>query len=381
MDAALKQRLIGATVLVALAVIFLPMLVDGPEAERETAGEQLSLDLPTPPDRPMETREIPLLPTPADSAATAPVASADGAEVLPVVDTGAEQRTDALSGQPVGAGSDPTAHAAPTPGPVGASAPSTSSPVATPSATTAAPAAAAAAPGSANPAASSPATSAAASSAAASASTATPAAASTPRPVSSAPPVAVSSAAPVPARPGATSLPVATAGGSFAVNVGSYANVANAENLLNRLRNAGIAVYAESVTLDGRPVRRVRLGPFAQRGEAERARQAALAVQRDLPTSVINLDAVGNAPAPARAPVTAGFAVQLGALRSQVDANALRDRVRGAGFVAFVERVNADAGTLWRVRVGPELDRASAERRRGELKSRLNVDGFVVSHP
>ena len=85
MDAALKQRLIGATVLVALAVIFLPMLVDGPDAERETAGEQLSLDLPTPPDRPMETREIPLLPTPADSAATAPVASADGAEVLPVV--------------------------------------------------------------------------------------------------------------------------------------------------------------------------------------------------------------------------------------------------------------------------------------------------------
>ncbi|MFY8133757.1 MAG: hypothetical protein ACOVKS_02005, partial [Aquimonas sp.] len=115
MDAALKQRLIGATVLVALAVIFLPMLVDGPEAEREIAGEQLSLDLPTLPDRPMETREIPLLPTPADSAATAPVADADGAEVLPVVDTGAEQRTDALSGQPVGAGSDPAAHAA-TPG-------------------------------------------------------------------------------------------------------------------------------------------------------------------------------------------------------------------------------------------------------------------------
>ena len=69
------------------------------------------------------------------------------------------------------------------------------------------------------------------------------------------------------------------------------------------------------------------------------------------------------------------------ALRSEADANALRDRARGAGFVAFVERVNADAGTLWRVRVGPELDRASAERRRSELKARLSVDGLVVSHP
>jgi cell division septation protein DedD len=73
--------------------------------------------------------------------------------------------------------------------------------------------------------------------------------------------------------------------------------------------------------------------------------------------------------------------VQLGALRSEIDANALRDRARGAGFVAFVERVNADAGVLWRVRVGPELDRASADRRRAELKSRLSIDGLVVSHP
>ncbi len=352
MDAALKQRLIGATVLVALAVIFLPMLVDGPETEREASAEQLSLDLPVRPDRPMETREIPLLPTPAPGAAPAQPAAADGAEVLPVVDTGAEQRVDALSGQPVGAGSEPGAHS--TAAPVSATASSVAaSPVTAPpaasSAATTAPAPAAPAPT-------------AASSAAASSS-----------------PAAAAASSPPP-RPAAT-LPTATAGGSYAVNVGSYANVANAENLLNRLKNAGIAAYAESVSLDGRPVRRVRLGPYAQRAEAERARQAALAVQRDLPTSIINLDAGSSVPAPARPSATAGFAVQLGALRSEADANALRDRARGAGFTAFVERVNADAGTLWRVRVGPELDRASAERRRSELKSRLNVDGLVVSHP
>lgn len=354
MDAALKQRLIGATVLVALAVIFLPMLVDGPETEREASAEQLSLDLPVRPDRPMETREIPLLPTPAPGAAPAQPVAADGAEVLPVVDTGAAQRVDALSGQPVGAGSDPNAHSTPA-SPNASSSSSSSSVAAAPA--TAPPAASSAAPS----APAKPAPSAASSSAASSSPTA--AAASSPPP-----------------RPAAT-LPTATAGGSYAVNVGSYANVANAENLLNRLKNAGIAAYAESVSLDGRPVRRVRLGPYAQRAEAERARQAALAVQRDLPTSIINLDAGSSVPAPARPAATAGFAVQLGALRSEADANALRDRARGAGFTAFVERVNADAGTLWRVRVGPELDRASAERRRSELKSRLNVDGLVVSHP
>ena len=352
MDAALKQRLIGATVLVALAVIFLPMLVDGPETEREASAEQLSLDLPVRPDRPMETREIPLLPTPAPTPAPAQPVAADGAEVLPVVDTGAEQRVDALSGQPVGAGSEPGAPS--TAAPVSATASSVAaSPVTAPPAASSAPTTA--------PAPAAPAPTAASSSAASSS------------------PAAAAASSP-PARPAAT-LPTATAGGSYAVNVGSYANVANAENLLNRLKNAGIAAYAESVSLDGRPVRRVRLGPYAQRAEAERARQAALAVQRDLPTSVINLDAGSSVPAPARPAATAGFAVQLGALRSETDANALRDRARGAGFTAFVERVNADAGTLWRVRVGPELDRASAERRRSELKSRLNVDGLVVSHP
>jgi cell division septation protein DedD len=130
-------------------------------------------------------------------------------------------------------------------------------------------------------------------------------------------------------------------------------------------------------------VRRIRLGPFAQRGEAERARAAALAMQRDLPTSIISLDAnsTAPAPAPARTPAAAGFAVQLGALRSEADANLLRERARGAGFPAFVERVNTDAGTLWRVRVGPELDRASAERRRDAIKARLSIDGLVVGHP
>ncbi|MCG6117706.1 MAG: SPOR domain-containing protein [Aquimonas sp.] len=332
MDAALKQRLIGATVLVALAVIFLPMLVSGPEAEREAATEQLSLDLPGRPDRALETRELPVLPTPAPLPAPG-----EGPEVLATVDTAAEQRFDALSGEPVGttvADAAPAPAVSPAPGAPAAAAPSV-------------------------PAAASP-------------------------PVAAAP-APVPAAAPAPSRPvePAAPLPAATAGGQFAVNVGSYANAANAENLLRRLRAASIAAYSEPATHQGRAVQRVRLGPFAQRTEAERARQAALAIQRDLPTSIISLDAAPAATPAARpsAAANAGFAVQIGALRSERDALALRDRARGAGFVAFVEQVNSDSGLLWRVRVGPELDRSSAERRRGELRSALGVEGLVVSHP
>ena len=343
MDAALKQRLIGATVLVALAVIFLPMLVQGPEPE-QSVTEAVPLDAPDKPTvdtegRALETREI-LLPQPNGAAPTSadnnPPAS-DDPNAVATVDTTVAPRVDAVSGESLNTASPVTATPE-TPRSANTAATTTTESLPTAPTPTLAPA---------------PATPA----------TATTAPATRPEPATASP------------------LPVATASGNFAVNVGSYANVANAEALLAKLKAAGLTAYAESTSLDGKAVRRIRLGPFAQRGEAERARAAALRVQADLPTSVVTLDASTQRAEPARAAATRGFAVQVGAFRAESDANTLVGRLRGAGFTAFAERVNSDAGQLWRVRVGPELDRATADRRRGELKAKMSLDGMVVTHP
>lgn len=75
-----------------------------------------------------------------------------------------------------------------------------------------------------------------------------------------------------------------------------------------------------------------------------------------------------------------GFAVQLGAFASQAEAHALRDRLRASGFSAIVQPVPTAKGTLNRVRVGPVATRAEAE----QLKSRLAAgfgNGNVVQHP
>ena len=85
---------------------------------------------------------------------------------------------------------------------------------------------------------------------------------------------------------------------------------------------------------------------------------------------------------PKVAPATSdvGFAVQLGAFASQAEAHALRDRLRAAGFSAIVQPVPTAKGTLNRVRVGPVATRAEAE----QLKSRLAAgfgNGNVVQHP
>jgi cell division septation protein DedD len=43
--------------------------------------------------------------------------------------------------------------------------------------------------------------------------------------------------------------------------------------------------------------------------------------------------------------------------------------------------VRAENGTLYRVRVGPETQRAGAERLRSALRERFRIDGLIVTHP
>lgn len=308
----MKPRLIGAAVLIALAVIFLPMLVDGPEPQGGTSS--VPLDIPKPPERNFETRELPLTPAAPATAPTTPAETpvSDDPNRVATVDVPYTPREDAA----------PEADVAPAPAAQTAP-PATTPVVATPPATTA--------------------------------------------PAPAATPVA------------------ASPDGRYAVNLGSYANLANARALIASMKAAGLPAYGDDVQSAGNPALRVRLGPFAQRGEAESARLNALRVRKDLPSSVVALDGEPASPAvaatPARPAVAAGFAVQIGALKSEADANALRDRARGAGFTTYVERVNTEAGVLWRVRIGPEIQRANADRIKTEVKAKLQIDGNVVSHP
>lgn len=316
MEQTLKRRLVGAAVLVALAVIVVPMLVDGPGPE-QTPAEQIPLGIPSAPAGPQQTRDIPLtLPTPAaaDPAQTAGDGLDDPNRVVTV---------DASEATPAPRTVDPDPVAPPT------DAPQPNVPEAGPAGVTS----------------------------------------QKPAPVSAPPkPVAAAPAAPA-------------AEGRFVVNLGSFANSANAEALRGRLQRLGVPILVEALQIDGKPAQRLRAGPYATQARAE---EAMLVISRAEPGqgfSVGELDE-GKPLAPAQRPgVSAGFAVQLGALKEEKEANALRDRLRGAGFAAFVQRADTDAGVLWRVRAGPELDRARAEAMRDRIRSALKLEGLVVSHP
>ena len=73
------------------------------------------------------------------------------------------------------------------------------------------------------------------------------------------------------------------------------------------------------------------------------------------------------------------WAVQLGAFASADNAHALRDKLRKSGYAAFVE--SADEGPRYRVRIGPEADRAVALQMRDQLVQEYGQRALVVRYP
>lgn len=337
MDTPLKQRLIGAIVLVALAVIFLPMLVKGPAPD--SGVQDVPLRAPdAPADGQFETRELPLV---------APSAPASGSATgMPAV-------------QPVADAASPAADA------------------------------------------------------------------------------------------GSGALPPSAAAGNYAVNFGAYATEADADAVIAHLKKSNLPGFRQQDTINGRPAWRVRIGPYADRAQAELVRLEAGKVRGDVNAQVVVLDADKEPAAQAAAPATpatppaaaaaapavrtealpaeparpvaaarqdvrdaskpaaqkpepakpvasksapaavapapaassVGFAVQLGAFGKPADANALRDKVRAAGFSAFVEQVRTDNGVLNRVRVGPVANRAEAEQLKAQVAAKVGIAGMVRPHP
>lgn len=92
--------------------------------------------------------------------------------------------------------------------------------------------------------------------------------------------------------------------------------------------------------------------------------------------------ATPTAAKPAPAAAGTGFAVQLGAFSNAAEAERVRDRARAAGLRAFVESVRTDKGVLSRVRVGPVLTRAEADQLKAQVAAKLGIgDAIVKPHP
>jgi DedD protein len=296
MDPALKQRLLGAAVLIALAIIFVPMFLSNSPQKQESTT--VNLDIPPAPDHKFETRTLPV------AGPSAPVANTSAAPADPnkvvTVETNAPPQVDAHPEDQ-------------TPAPVAVT--------------------------------------------------------NTPKP-------------PAPVKPEPETA--APASGRFAVNLGIYADQAHVNALIGKVKKLGFGAYSETTEYQGKPAFRVRVGPFADRAAAEAARLKIKQSEPKVPSSVVDSGEQPTADAPATAVASnraGGWAVQLGAFKSEPEANKLRDRLRGANIASFVDKTGSGDAQLWRVRAGPYSDRSGADSARGAIKQKLKVDGMIVTQP
>jgi len=332
MDSSLKQRLIGAAVLVALAVIFLPMLLKGPDVKEPDAA-QVPLSMPATPGQEFETRELPL---------TMPEGNTPPGGVLGMTPA--------------------TPEAMPTP--------DAATPVATASVAAAAPASIAPAAPADEPVAPAP--------VAPPAEAAAVAAGKYMVNIGSFSNAANANA--LVAKLRAQKLPVLAdkvtlaSGSALRVRVGPYADRATAEAA--RLRAEEVTGTAGKVVAADAAASEVQAKPALAAAKPEAPKPAPPAKPATTPAA---------APAAAKPAATSapgvGFAVQLSAPSVEAEANALRDKARAQGLSAFVQPVETDSGRRYRVRIGPVADRAAAQALSEEAAAKLGNKGIIVSNP
>jgi DedD protein len=88
-------------------------------------------------------------------------------------------------------------------------------------------------------------------------------------------------------------------------------------------------------------------------------------------------------PAQEPARVTAGvaaWAVQVGSFGVKKSAFALRDQLRAKGYAAYVEAVKSGTASVYRVRVGPELQEELAQSLKERIAKDTGSQGLVVRH-
>lgn len=336
MDSGLKKRLLGAAVLVILAIIFVPMLLPDHSG---TGSQSVSVKIPPQPSGDMQTRVLQVGPdgASAGSSTAAAVNDPDHVATLNVPNRKPAEVEPAGVGRPTAA----------------AIAAATSTVVTPPAA-----------------------------------GQITPTLAPKPAPVAAAsavarpapPPASSPTQQPSPARP----LPGgagAAAGALYTVNLGIYADHASANKLVANAKRHGFTALASPETFQGKAVLRVTVGPFHSRAEAEAARLKLATFDRvSMSIESTAVTQKGDAPASALATTQpGGWAVQLAAFATQDAANDLRNRLRQQGFDGYVDSITTAKGKLWRVRAGPFASRAAAVSARGQIAQKLKVSGDIVT--
>jgi len=297
MDKALKQRMVGASVLIALAVIILPMLLGGrPEGETQQTRK---IELPAqPPELSFETRRYPI--------------GEQGLEQQ-------EKKDQSTLDDPVRQLPAPKVPASKVDKPDGVDStvgkPGIDEPAATP---------------------------------------------------------VVTGTAPV-------QLENSPDTGRFVVQVASFGALDNANKLSATLRSNGYSVITYSVKSEVGVLHRVRVGPYASEAEANRTAIDLESKIRGVKPRVMDLQPGKSVQITTPSDPLIRWIVQVGSFSSAANAEKLVASLRLDGLSAYREMVSSSGSSIYRVRIGPFLQREEAIRIEHKVREKSSLDGVVMS--
>ena len=313
MDTALKQRLVGASVLIALAVVVLPMLLGGrPDGEVQKT-QKIELP-PQPSELDFQTRRYPIGERPAGQ-----IPKSESAPVKPLPTPGAASGLQ-VQGATETVPEDQAADSAP----AEMVSEETSEEV-------------------------------------------------VPEPVAGEAPAKVV-VTPLPSPGSATADP-----GRYIVQVASFGSLDNANRLASTLRGYGYSVMLDSIKSDVGTLHRVRVGPFADEAGANGAVSRLQSQVSDVKPRVMDLQPEKAAPVSQPSDPMVRWVVQVGSFSDATNADKLVARLRLESMSAYREQVSRSGTVIYRVRVGPFLEREDAIKADTLVAERLFIDGVVMS--
>lgn len=114
---------------------------------------------------------------------------------------------------------------------------------------------------------------------------------------------------------------------------------------------------------------------------APTAPQPKPAGNKDLASNEDAAPGANNNGLPELSPDLQAWVVQVGSFAEKRNAESLRDKLRESDFSAFVEPAEVGDRRMYRVRVGPELEKRMAERLKVDLQKQLQIAGQIRRYP
>lgn len=165
---------------------------------------------------------------------------------------------------------------------------------------------------------------------------------------------------------------------SYRVKFGVFSQQKNAQQVKAKIIHNGMDAIVEKDAATG--MYKVYSKQYIRKSSVEKIQQQAQNLNLNIgKTSIEKLDK--KASDDAEQLLDTGWIVQIGIFSSQENSVKLRDKIRNKGFICFVDEiVNDKKQKLYRVRVGPYAEHSETEAIKNNIKTKMNLKGLIKPH-